>query len=63
MVELRKVSRDFPTPKVRDSFTRQFFDVSATEEKLRSGGLWRHGGGLFFLKDLYLMLRILDFIG
>uniref|UniRef100_A0A183CB50 Ion_trans domain-containing protein n=1 Tax=Globodera pallida TaxID=36090 RepID=A0A183CB50_GLOPA len=27
MVELRKVSREFPLPKVRDSFTRQFFDT------------------------------------
>lgn len=27
MVKLRKVSNDFPMPRLRDSFIRQFFDL------------------------------------
>lgn len=29
MVSLRKVSNEFPMPKVRDSFTRQFADINS----------------------------------
>lgn len=29
MVTLRKINNDFPVPKVRDSFTRQFADTSS----------------------------------
>lgn len=35
MVELRKVNSDFPMPRLRDSFTRQFFD----SEYVYIGGL------------------------
>lgn len=35
MVKLKKVSsHDFPMPRVRSSFTRQFFDVTENELKL-----------------------------
>ncbi|KAL3095996.1 hypothetical protein niasHS_005755 [Heterodera schachtii] len=58
MVELRKVSREFPLPKVRDSFTRQFFDtipsnrcfLSAEESTVRgdksSGGKRKASPGI-----------------
>uniref|UniRef100_A0A914H0J3 Ion transport domain-containing protein n=1 Tax=Globodera rostochiensis TaxID=31243 RepID=A0A914H0J3_GLORO len=36
MVELRKVSREFPLPKVRDSFTRQFFDTLSSNRYFSS---------------------------
>lgn len=31
MVQLRKVSSEFPMPKVRDSFTRQFSETLTTD--------------------------------
>jgi hypothetical protein len=31
MVTLRKVSSEFPMPKVRDSFTRQFSELNTTD--------------------------------
>lgn len=39
MVKLRKVSNEFPMPKVRDSFTRQFFDYENMNNSLHNEGL------------------------
>lgn len=63
MVQLRKVNSEFPMPKVRDSFTRQFFDSEMSDAYFGGGIAYVGGlcGKFLFFKIFYSDTNIFCF--